>query len=106
MTAPAGDFHGDYKNCLRHTYDELQPFGSIPKTLATSLQHSLNAASVFVSALEHAADILASTEDLTADSLAPKCRQHLLKMTYCNKCGGSAATQIKSCYGYCQNVLR
>lgn len=103
---PIGDYHGDYKNCLRHTYDELQPFGSIPKQLAGSLQHSLGAATVFVTALERAADILASTEDLTADALTPKCRQHLLRMTYCSKCNGIGGAAGKSCYGYCTNVMR
>lgn len=102
----AGDFNADYKMCLQHTYDELQPFGGIPKQLATSLQHSLRTATLFVTALERAADILASTEDLTAEALSPKCRQHLLMITHCNKCRGSQVKQVKSCYGYCTNVLR
>lgn len=99
----AGDFHGDYKNCLRHAYQELQPFGNIPHTLANNLQHSLGKANVFIEALVRASDILASTEDITAESLSPKCRQHLLKITYCSKC---QAVEAKSCYGYCTNVLR
>lgn len=106
QTAPAGDFHDDYKNCLQHTYAELQPFGAIPMQLAASLQHSLTAATVFVTTLERAADILASTEDMGMDALTPKCRQHLLQMTYCGRCNRIEAPQVKSCYGYCTNVLR
>lgn len=106
---PVGDFHGDYKNCLRHTFDDLQPFGHIPKTLAASLQQSLNAATLFVNALEQGAQVLAATEKIDSEYLSPKCKLHLLKMDYCSKCNGQRATgsgHVKSCFGYCTNVLR
>lgn len=102
----AGDFHHDYKNCLQHTYEDLQPFGSIPKTLGRNLQQSLGAANVFMTSLERAADILASTEQIDSDYLEPKCRQHLMKMTYCAQCNGLSKHRTKSCFGYCTNVMR
>lgn len=101
-----GDFHVDYKNCLMHTYDDLQPFGMIPKTLAKNLQQSLGAATIFITSLDRGADILASTEEIDSGYLTPKCRHHLMKMTYCSQCNGLSKERTKSCYGYCTNVMR
>lgn len=101
-----GDFHIDYKNCLMHTYDDLQPFGGIPKLLTKSIKQSIGAATIFVQALDRGADILASTEELDSDYLTSKCRHHLMKMNYCPQCKGISKHRVKSCYGYCTNVMR
>lgn len=101
-----GDFHIDYKNCLMHTYDDLQPFGSIPKLLTKSMKQSIGAATIFIQALDRGADILASTEELDSDYLTSKCRHHLMKMNYCSQCKGISKHHVKSCYGYCTNVMR
>lgn len=89
-----------------HTYDDLQPFGAIPKTLAKNLIQSLGAATIFVTSLDRGADILAKAEVIDTDSLTPKCRQHLMKMNYCPQCNGISKLRTKSCYGYCTNVMR
>uniref|UniRef100_A0A6B2EAU6 Putative heparin sulfate cell surface proteoglycan n=1 Tax=Phlebotomus kandelakii TaxID=1109342 RepID=A0A6B2EAU6_9DIPT len=100
------DFHVDYKNCLMHTFEDIQPFGDIPRTVARSLQHSVGAATVFVRALDRGADVLASTEELDGEYLTHKCKMHLLKMSYCPECRGVIKGRVKSCYSYCINVMR
>ncbi|XP_059620162.1 division abnormally delayed protein [Phlebotomus argentipes] len=102
----SSDFHVDYKNCLMHTFDDIQPFGDIPKTVARSLQQSVGAATVFVRALDRGADVLASTEELDSEYLTHKCKMHLLKMSYCPVCRGYAKGHVKSCSSYCINVMR
>lgn len=105
-SANAGDFHIDYKNCLMHTFDDLQPFGNIPKTLAKQLHQSIETASAFLIGLERAADILASIEELDTNSLTPNCQKHLMKMNYCAQCSGFNRHHTKPCNGYCLNVMR
>ncbi|KAG4067470.1 hypothetical protein HA402_003294 [Bradysia odoriphaga] len=101
-----GDFHVDYKNCLMHTFEDLQPFGSIPKVVAGNLIQSIGAATVFMTALDRGADILESAEEINSDYLTTKCRNHLTKMHYCAGCNGISKHKTKTCYGYCTNVMR
>lgn len=101
-----GDFHVDYKNCLMHTFEDLQPFGSIPKVVAGNLIQSIGAATVFMTALDRGADILESAEEINSDYLTTKCRNHLTKMHYCAGCNGISKHRTKTCYGYCTNVMR
>lgn len=101
-----GKLHEDYVNCLKHTYDHLQPFGSIPKEIAHSLMQSIQAARVFLMALHQSAEVLSETDALYGDHLSENCQKHLLKMSYCPSCNGMQRTQVKSCYSYCMNVLR
>lgn len=100
-----GDFYVDYKNCLMRTFDDIQPFGDVPRDLAKSLQQSVGAATVFVRALDRAVQVLTSTETMDADFFRPKCTEHLLKMNYCQDCQGGN-NRVKICNGYCLNVLR
>lgn len=100
------DFHIDYKNCLIHTYDELQPFGGTPKQVAKSLVHSVGAANLFLRSLNRASQVLASTEELDTEYLSPKCKTHLLKMSYCPECKGITKDRLKTCSAYCLNVMR
>lgn len=101
-----GDFHVDYKNCLMHTFEELQPFGNIPKMLSKNLVHSVGIASVFINTLDRAASILAKTEELNTHWLSSKCKQHLLKMNFCPECNGVTKQTVKTCSSYCLNVIR
>lgn len=59
---------------------------------------------MFVVALERGSEVLASVEQLDDIAFDPKCLSHLLKMNYCQDCNGSP--KIKSCRGYCLNVMR
>lgn len=66
-------------------------------------------ATVFMSALDRAAEIMASTEDIGTEYLEPKCREHLMKMNFCQACisaDSDSKVAAKPCYGYCTNVLR
>lgn len=101
-----GDFHLDYITCLFHTYDELQPFGEIPKKITKNLIHSLGAANTFLRSLKDAAVVLGSTEELNEEYLSQNCKLHLLKMTYCPDCKGISRKKIKTCTGYCLNIMR
>lgn len=101
-----GDFHIDYKNCLMHTFDELQPFGNIPKILSKNLVQSVGMASVFIKTVDRAATILAKTEELNTNFLSTKCKHHLLKMNFCPECNGVTKQTVKTCSSYCLNVIR
>lgn len=98
------DFRADYKKCIKHTYENVLPFGHVPQNLARSLQQSVGAAGVFLRALEHGASVLESVEQLDESHFGLKCSSHLVKMNYCQECDG--IRKVKSCHGYCLNVMR
>lgn len=101
-----GDLHEDYVSCLKHTFDDLQPFGKIPKDLNKNLLQSITTATVFINALEQSASVLASTDELDSMYLTQTCQKQLLKMSYCPSCIGLQKKQVKTCYSYCSNVMR
>uniref|UniRef100_A0A2M4DKZ8 Putative heparin sulfate cell surface proteoglycan n=1 Tax=Anopheles darlingi TaxID=43151 RepID=A0A2M4DKZ8_ANODA len=98
------DFHSDYKNCLVHTYNDLQPFGSVPRELSASLVSSVSAASVLLRVLREGADVLAKLEEIGVT--APLCKKALLRMNYCGSCHLFDHLHAKPCAGLCQNVMR
>ncbi|XP_050094724.1 division abnormally delayed protein [Anopheles aquasalis] len=98
------DFHSDYKNCLVHTYNDLQPFGSVPRELSASLVSSVSAASVLLRVLREGADVLAKLEEIGVT--APLCKKALLRMNYCGSCNLFDHLHAKPCAGLCQNVMR
>ena len=101
-----GELHEDYINCLKHTYDDLQPFGAIPKEITRNLMQSLQTAHIFINALYQSAEVLSETDELYATHLSESCQKHLLKMSYCPSCNGLQKAHVKPCYSYCMNVLR
>lgn len=104
--ADSADFHGDYKHCLMRTFDDLQPFGMVPKQLAKQLYQSTDTATIFLTGLQRAADILTSIEELDTNALTPNCQKQLMKMNYCAQCSGFSRHHTKPCNGYCLNVMR
>lgn len=107
------DFHSDYKKCIKHTYETIQPFGDVPRNLAVALKQSVGAAAVFLRALEQGASVLESVEQLDESHFGAKCAAHLVKMNYCQECdnegsssSSSSSRRVKSCHGYCTNVMR
>lgn len=103
--AASMDFQEDYKRCLIHSYDNLFPFGDIPRLLARAVDRSLTASNMFVVALERGAEVLSSVDHLDEINFEPKCTSHSLKMNFCQDCNG-AQQRVKSCRGYCLNVMR
>ncbi|KAM7357577.1 division abnormally delayed protein [Cochliomyia hominivorax] len=101
-----GELHEDYINCLKHTYDDLQPFGAIPKEITRNLVQSIQTAHIFINALYQSAEVLSETDELYATHLSESCQKHLLKMSYCPSCNGLQKSHVKPCYSYCMNVLR
>ncbi|XP_065358934.1 division abnormally delayed protein [Calliphora vicina] len=101
-----GELHEDYINCLKHTYDDLQPFGAIPKEITRNLVQSLQTAHIFINALYQSAEVLSETDELYATHLSESCQKHLLKMSFCPSCNGLQKEHVKPCYSYCMNVLR
>ena len=101
-----GELHEDYISCLKHTYDDLQPFGAIPKEITRNLMQSLQTAHIFINALYQSAEVLSETDELYATHLSESCQKHLLKMSYCPSCNGLQKAHVKPCYSYCMNVLR
>lgn len=101
-----GELHEDYNNCLKHTFDDLQPFGTIPKDIKRNLMQSIQTAQIFMSTLLQSAEVLSETNELYATHLTTQCQKQLLKMSYCPSCNGMQKSQVKTCYSYCMNVLR
>lgn len=102
--AESKDFRADYKKCIKRTYENILPFGEVPRDLGRSLHQSIGAADVFLGALEQGANVLESVEQLDESHLGGKCSSHLVKMKYCQECDGSR--KVKTCHGYCLNVMR
>lgn len=106
-----GDLSDDYITCLKNSFGDLHPFGDVPKELSKNLVQSMDAAKIFVNALNKGAEILSDIykKDMlhtTDHYLSPKCQTHLLKMSYCKECNGISKPRAKTCYGYCLNVMR
>ncbi|XP_017071789.1 division abnormally delayed protein [Drosophila eugracilis] len=104
-----GDLHEDYVNCLQHNFDEMHPFGDIPRQMQTSLGKSVHMSNVFMNALLQAAEVLSEADALYGEQLTDTCKLQLLKMHYCPNCNGhhsSSRSETKLCYGYCKNVMR
>lgn len=101
-----GDLPEFYIECLKKSFDDLKPFGDIPKELSKSLTQSLDAGRLFIDVLQKAGEVLDEADKLDSLTLVPACRTHLLKMTYCKQCHGHAPSSVKACHGYCKNVIR
>ncbi|XP_030385073.1 division abnormally delayed protein [Scaptodrosophila lebanonensis] len=101
-----GELHEDYINCLKLNFDDLQPFGQIPKEIQTNLLQSVHMANIFMNALLQSAEVLSEVDQLYGQHLTDTCKRQLLKMSYCPSCNGQQRSQVKVCYSYCMNVLR
>ncbi|ALC44873.1 maker768, partial [Drosophila busckii] len=102
-----GELHEDYINCLKHNYDELQPFGQTPKEIQANLLHSVHMSKIFMNALLQTAEVLSEVDALYGQQLTDSCKLHLLKMHYCPDCNGHQQRgRPKVCYSYCMNVMR
>lgn len=103
---PFKDFHIDYKNCLTHTFSQLQPFGDIPSRISRSVVQSVSAANVLLRALKNGSQVLDGLQHIPSDTLTKDCRKSLMKLNYCASCKGHNHHHSKPCYGYCTNVMR
>lgn len=101
-----GDFHVDYVNCLKHTYKDLEPFGSISKELSIKLKMNLMAASDFTNGLLDSAVALSDINRIDVNTLGETCQNQLLKMTYCHICNGLSRINVRTCHSYCLNIMR
>ncbi|XP_030572744.1 division abnormally delayed protein [Drosophila novamexicana] len=102
-----GELHDDYTNCLKHNYDDLQPFDQIPKEIQANLLQSVHMSNIFMNALLQSAEVLSETDALYGKQLTDTCQLHLLKMHYCPNCNGHPEySRPKVCYSYCMNVMR
>lgn len=100
------EFDFEYKTCLRKYYNELQPFGDIPRQMGQSLSKSLESTRLLFQSLEMGIEVL-NASDIFAEENSKnnaECYDALMKMTYCPKCQGLPTH--KPCSGYCLNVLR
>ncbi|XP_006823944.1 glypican-5-like, partial [Saccoglossus kowalevskii] len=91
----------DYRECLMQSQQEIKPFGEIPHRLALHLQKSLQAARVFIQALNLGIEVINTTDHIV---LTRECSKALLKLKYCSSCNG--LTMIKPCNSFCRNVMK
>lgn len=101
-----GDFHDDYANCLKHTYKDLEPFGSVSKDLSIKLKLNLKAASDFTNGLLESSDVLSDMNKIDVNALSETCQNQLVKMTDCPSCKGLSRTNVRTCHSYCLNIMR
>lgn len=97
------DFSDDYKECLRATQAEVNPFGEVPRRLSRSLSRSLEAARSLLQALHLGVEALNTTQHLP---LSPECQPALVKMVICPKCAGLGHPASLACPGLCHNTIR
>lgn len=102
------DFTDKFKDCLYKTMDDIQPFGDIPKQISRSVAKSLEATRVLVQALTLGKTVLDKTDSVLfsgASHHQSNCYRALLRMTHCPKCKGISSS-VKTCKGFCTNVVR
>ncbi|KAL6434647.1 hypothetical protein ACFW04_006174 [Cataglyphis niger] len=105
------DFTEKFKSCLYETMDDIQPFGDVPQELFKKISKSLEATRVLMQALSFGKTFLDGTDSVlfaVGSSNSPQqeaCYNALLRMTYCPKCKG-IGKDVRSCNGFCMNVIR
>ncbi|XP_029167292.1 division abnormally delayed protein [Nylanderia fulva] len=106
-----GDFTEKFKSCLHETMDDIQPFSDVPQDIFKKISKSLEATRVLVQALSLGKTFLERTDSVLfaaegANSPQQKaCYNALVRMTYCPKCKG-IGKDVRSCNGFCMNVIR
>ncbi|XP_076244268.1 division abnormally delayed protein [Calliopsis andreniformis] len=102
------DFTEKFKTCLYETMDEIEPFGTIPKQISTSVSKSLEATRLLVQALTLGKTVLDTADSVLFSDSSPQqeaCYGALLRMTYCPRCKGIGPA-VSPCSGFCTNVMR
>ena len=100
------DFTDYYKTCIKKSFDDIEPFGDIPKDISHSMQRSLESVRLLLQAFQTGSEVLNSTVDtLVEDNYTQICADALVKLVSCPKCLGYNLP-IKTCTGYCLNVFR
>lgn len=102
------EFSAEYKKCMKETFNDVQPFGEIPKQLSLSLSKSFDATRLLMQALGIGVEVLNVTHTLIIEDNGKsniECHDAIMKMTFCHKCMG-LKVDSKPCSGYCLNVLR
>ncbi|XP_030072364.1 glypican-5 isoform X1 [Microcaecilia unicolor] len=91
----------EYAECLRLTRKEINPFGPFYKAMVAELSKSVWASRMLHRGLNMGIEVINTTEHIT---ITKDCNRALVKMQYCPHCQG--LTLIRSCVGYCLNVMR
>ncbi|XP_053565838.1 glypican-1 [Bombina bombina] len=93
-------FSDEYLDCLVKQYEQLKPFGDIPREMKLKATRAFIAARSFVQGLSAAADIV---KKVTQVPMSHECTRAIMKLMYCPHCRGFSSTKI--CYNYCWNVM-
>ncbi|KAK1168723.1 glypican-5b [Acipenser oxyrinchus oxyrinchus] len=96
-----GTMRQEYAECLRMTRQDVNPFGSHPKSLVQELSRLFKAGRTLSKALNMGVEVINATEHTP---FTRECGRALVRMHYCSHCQG--LTLIKPCVGYCLNVMR
>ncbi|XP_070537710.1 glypican-5-like [Ptychodera flava] len=91
----------DYRECLSQATQDVNPFGETPQKIAVHIQKSLQAARVFIQALNLGIEVINTTDYIIATR---ECSKALLKLRYCNYCNGLPT--MKPCNSFCLNVMK
>ncbi|XP_018410336.1 PREDICTED: glypican-1 [Nanorana parkeri] len=99
--SPQVTFSYEYLDCLAKQYDQLKPFGDIPREMKLKATRAFIAARSFVQGLAAAADIV---KKVTQVPMSKECTREVMKLMYCPLCRGHATTKL--CDNYCWNVMQ
>ncbi|MEE6500929.1 hypothetical protein FKM82_003994 [Ascaphus truei] len=91
----------EYLDCVVKQYEQLKPFGDVPRELKLKVTRAFIAARSFVQGLSVGADIVRKVSQVT---LSPECTRAIMKLVYCPECRGLSS--VKPCNNYCWNVMR
>ncbi|KAG8445440.1 hypothetical protein GDO86_010280 [Hymenochirus boettgeri] len=94
-------FSDEYLDCLVKQYEQLKPFGDIPREVKLKAARAFIAARSFVQGLNAAADIV---RKVTQVPMSTECARAVMKLMYCPHCRGYSSTKL--CNNYCWNVMR
>lgn len=98
---PQVTFSYEYLDCLAKQYDQLKPFGDIPREMKLKATRAFIAARSFVQGLAAGADIV---KKVTQVPMSRECTREVMKLLYCPLCRGHANTKL--CDNYCWNVMQ
>ncbi|XP_022088030.1 glypican-5-like [Acanthaster planci] len=97
----AGRLDALFSSCLSAKRAIIQPFGDVPRQMATLLYHSVETSRLLLRAVEQGQQVLNATFSM---ALGKKCGRSLLEMRHCGLCQGQL--EARPCRSYCLNVVK
>lgn len=95
------DLGQEFNECLEKHYEEIEPFGNVPKHFGRLIRYGFNRARIHTETLEVMLNTMNSTNNLLVHA---DCQKAISRLHFCPMCSGEVVA--KPCRGLCLNVMR